>query len=503
MFSIKKPVIERLLVMLFCFASIPALAADRPNVVLFIADDVSWNDYGCYGNELARTPNIDALAANGLQFQNAILTASSCSPSRASIVTGRYPHNNGKAAELHLPIAANLPWFPELLREAGYYTALCGKNHMKVDNNVGVDSSDPRGRAFDLVDSSRAKGNSGGHSKWLDTTRNRPKDKPFFFWFAAFDAHRGWDADREWSPTEYGPKHEPNRVAVPPFLRDSPATRDDLASYYNEVTRFDHFIGQVVGELERQQVLDETLILVLADNGRPFPRAKTRLHDSGMKTALVAHWPKGIQRSGEVQGLVSVIDLAPTILSMAGVDIPATMQGVSLEPMFESNSAIVRKYAFSEHNWHDYEAHGRSIRDGKFLYIKNNRPYQMWQGPADSVRSPSHVDLIKANAAGDLTAAQSDVFMKPRPAEELYLASEDPDQLNNLVGNPAYEAELERLRELLEAWAFQTADSVPAQLSADSFDRETGDRIVKGEGYRGQTPGEHLKAWLVNAPGPR
>ena len=107
-----------------------AKAADRPNVILFIADDVSWNDYGCYGNSAARTPNIDALAAGGICFDRAYLTASSCSPSRSSIVTGRYPHNNGKGAELHKPISGNIPWFPEILKESGYYTALSGKHHM-------------------------------------------------------------------------------------------------------------------------------------------------------------------------------------------------------------------------------------------------------------------------------------------------------------------------------------------------------------------------------------
>ncbi|MBT6158224.1 MAG: sulfatase-like hydrolase/transferase, partial [Planctomycetaceae bacterium] len=107
-------------------------AAERPNVILFISDDVSWNDHGCYGNKAARTPVIDQLAADGLRFDQAFLTASSCSPSRSSIVTGRYPHNNGKAAELHQPISANLDWFPALLKNAGYYTVLSGKNHMGV-----------------------------------------------------------------------------------------------------------------------------------------------------------------------------------------------------------------------------------------------------------------------------------------------------------------------------------------------------------------------------------
>ena len=482
--------------------SAPAIAAERPNIILFIADDVSWNDYGCYGNEHARTPNIDKLADGGIRFDQAFLTASSCSPSRASIVTGRYPHNNGKAAELHLPIAANLPWFPELLRESGYYTALSGKNHMKVDVKLGARGK-PRSKAFDLIDGGRTQGNSGGHANWLKITKERPKDKPFFFWFAAYDAHRGWDADRQWREKQFGAKHSGDEVRVPPFLVSDHDTKDDLASYYNEVTRFDHYIGKVVEELGRQGELDNTLIFVLADNGRPFPRAKTRLHDSGMKTGLVAHWPKGIADPGTSKSLVSVIDLAPTILTAADVALPDTFQGVSLQPVFRDRSASVRKFAFSEHNWHDYEAHGRSVRDGNFLYIKNNRPYQPWQGPADSVRSPSHVSLLTQKKAGSLTAAQADVFGAPRTAEELYLVDQDPHQLDNLAKDPEFATELARLRKVLERWSEETADSVPDQLSRDSFDRVTGKSIDKHQSFRGITPGEDHQAWKVNASGPR
>ena len=363
-----------------------------PNAIIFIADDVSWNDYGCYGNAAARTPNIDALASGGIRFDRAYLTASSCSPSRSSIITGRYPHNNGKAAELHQPISLHLPWFPELLRQSGYYTALSGKHHMKTTKPGANESARPD--PFDSVDGGRVPGNSGGSANWLKVTQERPKEKPFFFWFASYDAHRAWDADKQWDEKRYGPMHAPKDVIVPPFLVDDQQTRQDLASYYNEVTRFDYHIGIVVEELKRQGVFDDTLIFVLADNGRPFPRAKTRLHDSGMRTALVAHWPKAMKWSGPSDQLVSVIDLAPTILSAAGVDVPATMQGQSMMPLFQKPAASIRNYAFSEHNWHDYEALGRSVRHGDYLLLRNERVDLPWQGPADSVRSDSHVSLL-------------------------------------------------------------------------------------------------------------
>lgn len=483
-----------------CLAAEPPGRPDRPNIIFFIADDISWNDYGCYGNPAARTPNIDKLASQGLRFTQAYLTASSCSPSRSSIITGRYPHNNGKASELHREIAGHLPWFPELLRQSGYYTALVGKNHMRAEP---AGPGQQRPKAFDLVDAGRVKGNRGGHGKWVQTLKNRPKDKPFFFWFASFDAHRDWEADTEWNE-KYGPMHRPEDVVVPPFLSDDPATRQDLASYYNEVTRFDYFIGQVVDELHEEQIAENTLLFVLADNGRPFPRAKTRLHDSGMKTALVAHWPKGIRQSGvECPSLVSVIDLAPTVLELAGVEIPPTFQGVSMVKLFKDPSASIRRFAFSEHNWHDYEAHGRSVRrDDGLLLIRNFKPQLPWQGPADSVRSPSYQRLRALRDANKLTAAQQDIFLNPRPEVELYDTHADPHQLRNLASDSNYREAVEQLQAVLQQWIEQTGDSVPDQPSKDAFDRETGEKLAV-EQYYGTPAGADRQAESINRPGPR
>jgi N-sulfoglucosamine sulfohydrolase len=479
----------------------------RPNVILFIADDVSWDDIGCYGNPAARTPRIDRLAAAGRRFDAAILAASSCSPSRASIITGRYPHNCGRACELHLPIAAHLPWFPRLLREAGYHTALVGKNHMSTEQPAADEPRQPA--AFDVVRPGTAADNHGGHADWVATVRDRPRDRPFFGWFAALDAHRDWDADDEWREDRYGPRHDPAAGSVPPFLVDDAATRADLASFRNEVTRFDHFVGEVVDELERQAALDDTILVVMADNGRPFPRAKTRLHDSGMRTPLVVHWPRGTSRPGTpTSSLVSAIDIAPTLLAAAGVQPPATMQGTSFLPLLADPEAQVRAAAFSEHNWHDYEAHGRSVRtaDG-WLYLRNRRPQAAWQGPADSVRSPAHKSLLAARAAGGLAAAQADVFRAPRPAEELFFTPDDPHQLVDLAADPGRAAVLARLRSLLDDWTEATRDSAPDDLSRDEHDREQGTVLPELRGrrgsFRGTAPGMDRDAAHTNAAGPR
>lgn len=494
--------IRSLTLLLLTTASI-GFGAEKPNMILFIADDVSWNDIGCYGNQAARTPNIDRLAANGRRFDEAYLTASSCSPSRSSIITGRYPHNNGKASELHQPISAHLPWFPRLLKDAGYYTGLVGKHHMTVDKPNKGEGTQPE--PFDLVSAGKVKGNSGGHALWVQTVAERPKEKPFFFWFAANDAHRAWDADNEWREDEYGPMHKPADVIVPPYLVDDAATRQDLASYYNEVTRFDHYIGEVVKTLETEGTLDNTLIFILADNGRPFPRAKTRLHDSGMKTYLVAHWPAGLKKAGtSTASYASVIDLAPTYLTAAGVPASETMQGVSLIPILQDPSASVRNHVFSEHNWHDYEAHGRAVRSEGFLYIRNNRPQFPQQGPADSVRSPSHVSLQSARDEGKLTLAQADVFAAPRAEEELYRTAADSPQLDNLASNPNYASVRERLSALLDQWVDETGDDVPEHISGDGFHRETGESLKIGkDAFRGTPAGWDRDAPKINTPGPR
>lgn len=481
-------------------------SAAPPNLILFIADDVSFSDLGCYGSKTARTPHIDNLAKSGRRFDAAYLTASSCSPSRSSIITGRYPHNNGRASELHQPIAAHLPWFPRLLREAGYYTALVGKNHMTSDAPAPGESAQPP--AFELIESGNAPGNKGGHATWVQTIQNRPKDKPFFFWFASLDAHRMWDADADWREDLYGPKHDPASVMVPPFLHDDEATRRDLASYQNEITRFDYFIGQTIEELKKQGALDNTLIVIMADNGAPFPRAKTRLHDTGMRTPFVSHWPAGIAKPGiPTSSLVSAIDIAPTFLSLAGVEVAPTMQGLSFAPILKDPAATTRSHAFSEHNWHDYEAHGRAIRSEGFLYLRNHRPQFPWQGPADAVASPSFQQLRTVRDAKQLTAEQADVFLAPRPIEELYQTSSDPLQMRNLANDPDYISTKERLAKLLDQWSKDTHDSVPANLSKDTFDRETGKSILKGKGrkdaLRGTPAGWDREAARVNAPGPR
>jgi arylsulfatase A-like enzyme len=448
-------------------------ADKKPNFVFIIADDVGWNDIGCYGNKVVKTPNIDKLAKEGIQFTNAFLTASSCSPSRCSIISGKYPHSNG-AAELHTPLPANEIPFPFLLKENNYYTAQAGKWHLGPNVH----------RAFDLyTDNNGYNNGNSGSDNWVPFLKDRPQDKPFFFWFASHDAHRPWGAD------DFHITHNPDEIEIPIYFADTPETRQDIASYYNEIARFDFFIGEVRKELERQGILDNTIIIVMSDNGRPFPRCKTRVYDSGMKTPFIVFWPKGIKDKGKIsENLISAIDIAPTILELAGVKIPDEYQGKSFSTILKNPTASVRNVVFSEHNWHDYEAHERMARTKDFLYVLNSRPNLTNCGPADSKNSPTQHALNRVRDAGNLSPAQADIFISPRPHEELYDIKNDELQLVNIASLPAYQAKLGEMRKLLKNWQHNTEDTVPEKLTPDWYDRETG-KALDIERKRGTMPG--------------
>lgn len=466
----------------------PTAPSSAPNIIVVIADDVNWDDIGCYGNPKIRTPNLDRLARQGIRFTNMYLTASSCSPSRTSILTGRYPHNTG-AAELHTPLPRHLPLLPEALRQQGYFTALAGKWHEGPATR----------RAYDTLLVDRVANGEGAEEQWINLLRTRPADKPFFMWLAAIDAHRPWSA------YQYGHRHDPGKdVVVPPTLLDTPVTRRDLADYYNEIGRLDYYVGELDKELARQGIQDNTIVIFMADNGRPFPGSKTRVYDAGMRTPFLIRWPKGIAaRSSVSAGLVSSIDIAPTLLKLAGVAAPKTMQGRSFDALLQKSAAPFRQFVFSEHNWHDYEGYERAVRTRDFLYLINKRPGLDNGGPIDANQSPSAKELQGTRGSGQLTPLQTDALLTPRPAEEFFDCRRDPTQSRNEVNNPAYAKTVIQLRAVLNQWQGVTGDSSPKELTPDWYDRETGQPLpAQKQNKRGEMPGRSNRADHNNQKGP-
>ncbi|HUX96979.1 MAG TPA: sulfatase [Bacteroidales bacterium] len=456
----------------------------KPNFIILIADDVSWDDIGCYGNNQVKTPNIDRLAASGLKFNNFFLTASSSSPSRNSIITGRYPHNTG-GAELHTEPPEFMISFPEILKMNGYYSAQAGKFHM----------GDYARRGFDLIKDREGNGD-GGEEQWIKCLKERPPEKPFFFWFAAYDAHRPW------GPNDLSGTHAPEDVIPPLYLAQGEWTKMDLASYYDEIARFDSYVGFVFEELEKQNVADNTFIIIMADNGRPFPHSKTRVNDRGLRSPFIAYWPGGLGTRAKVcNSLVSSIDIAPTILSIAGLEIPESVQGVSFKKLLKNPAMEFRNYVFAEHNWHDYEAHERMVRTRDFLYIFNSRPQYPQMGPADAIGSLSFLDLDSLRKCNSLTKNQSDIFIAPRENEELFDCLTGPDQFDNIAGSIEHKKELDQLRTILKEWMEVTGDNVPENLTKDWYEKLPG--YIKTESFniRGEPVDKKYNATQINTKG--
>jgi arylsulfatase A-like enzyme len=437
------------------------VSSRQPNFIVFIADDAAWDDSGAYGNTAIHTPNIDQLAKEGMRFTNAMLTTSSCSPSRCSILTGLYPHNT-EAQELHMPLPADKILFAGELQKAGYYTVSSGKYH------IGPSRSE-----FDTIYTEDI--GDSGCEKWLEALKERPKDKPFFLWLASKDPHRIY------KPNIIAKPHDPSTVIVPPYLPDNDSTRKDLAMYYDEIARLDSYIGKVLDELKAQGEDENTLVIYMSDNGRPFPRCKTRMYNSGVKTPFIVRWPENIAQGTVSNSLVSSIDIAPTFVELAGRIVPDVFQGKSFAPILNDANAKTREYTFSEHNWHDYQAHERQVRNDQFLYVWNAFPELNATPPADAVVSITYQEMIRLKSLGQLTEEQMDCFVAPRSQEELYDFKNDPDQFNNLVDDPEYAEALTKMRTEYKKWVEETNDKVAEHPTPDKFDRLTGKKIVPFE----------------------
>lgn len=452
--------------------------AARPNFVVIIADDMAYEDSSPYGHPTLRTPNLERLAQEGIRFDQAFVTASSCSPSRASIITGRYPHNTD-AEQLHWPLPADQVTFMERLKAAGYWTAAAGKWHLgdaikdRFDEVREAGTSGFQLPTGDAARNAKMTGSGTGAQKcgcdqWLPLLEERPADRPFFLWLAALDPHRDYEDGILKEP------YRPEDVVVPPYLPDTPDVRLDISRYYDEITRLDSFVGRVLDELDRQGVAEETYVIFFSDNGMPFPRAKTTVYDSGIRTPMIVRKLGRVPATALHRGLVSTVDLAPTILSLAGVDAPDTFEGRSFARLLEDTTASIRDHVFAEKHWHDYDDHVRAVRSERYKYIRNEYVDLPRTPPADVVRSPSYRAMQRLREEGHLTAAQMNPFISPRPAEELYDVAADPYELNNLAENSRYQNVLDEMRDVLDEWRMRTGDAVPPRRTPDEFDRVDG-----------------------------
>jgi N-sulfoglucosamine sulfohydrolase len=423
----------------------------RPNIVWISNEDMSPR-LGAYGDRLARTPVLDRLASQSIRYTRAFTTAPVCAPSRAAIITGLYQTTLGAhhmrttedtVRELPGPYLAVPPFFvkafPEYLRGAGYYTS----NRVKTDYQFGTPFT-----IWDEVSPT---------AHW----RGRPdRTTPFFAVFNLIVTHESQIFPS--SPARKGKPlvTDPKAIAVPPYYPDTPLVREELARMYDNIADMDAQVGEILAQLEEDGLADDTIVFYWSDHGDGVPRAKRSLYDSGLRVPLMIRWPASLggPSAGLVRDeLVSSIDFAPTVLALAGLEIPTHLQGrVLIGPRATPAPALV--FAARDRMDIEYDMM-RSARDARFLYIRNFAPELPYAGHI-VYRNQSAImqEWLRLSAARTLTGPAALWMRNSRPAEELYDTAADPHQIENLADRPAHRPTLLRMRTAVNTWMTATRD---------------------------------------------
>ncbi|NUQ00584.1 MAG: sulfatase [Armatimonadetes bacterium] len=413
----------------------------RPlNVILWTCHDMG-TACGPYGDRNVPTPNLDRLAAAGATFANNFCTTPLCSPSRGSIQTGCYPHVNGLIGLVNQ--GWDLP--PEqrclvnYVADAGYETHLLGFQHIRAEReSLGFDHFDPAGTRAEVAGERVA--------TLLATTADRPR----YIEVNTAEAHRRWSDDDG--------SVDPDDLTLPPYWPDTAEVRADLAGFYRHVLAVDRGVGRVLDALDQGGRGAETLFVFTVDHGIAFPRCKSTLYDSGLKTALLMRLDHQIPAGLRVETLLSNVDLCPTVLELAELPRPRGLDGRSFRRHARGEAgAPHRQWVYAEKSWHDDYDPMRCLRSERWKYIRNLQP-----GP----RLTLPLDLLPEFCGTARAMANS--YLANRPTEELYDLHEDPHELHNLAAEPELETTLRDLRGLLDDWMSETADpflehgSVPA-----------------------------------------
>jgi N-sulfoglucosamine sulfohydrolase len=411
--------------------------ADKPNIVWIVGEDMG-PELGCYGDSYANTPNMDKLAGQGARFTRCFTHAPVCAPSRSGLITGMYPTSIG-THHMRSKLLAPPPAFTSYLRQAGYFVIWPGKTDFNFD--VPLEAFDSR----------------------RDWRRNFPKQRPFFAYVNLFVSHESQiraapaQFERNIARLQREQRHDPARATLPPYYPDAPEVRRDWANYYDLVTAVDYQVGDILKELEQQGVADNTIVFLFGDHGRGLPRAKRWVYDSGLHVPLLVRWPGKMEPGRVREDLVSFIDFAPTVLSLAGVPVSQAMQGqVFLGP----NAAPERKYINAARDRMDETFDRiRCVRDRQFKYIRNFYPDLPY------AQRISYLELMptmkvwrRLNAEGKLTGPQKLFFAPVKPPEELYDLLADPHEIHNLKDSPKHHTKLEELRAALDKWLKETKD---------------------------------------------
>lgn len=465
---------------MFCLLFLPALgmADERPNVLWFVVDDMSAN-FSCYGETLIETPAVDRLAREGTKFTNAFVTAPVCSPCRSALITGMYQttigahhHRSGRGVEkIHLPDGV-VP-IPVLFQQAGYYTCIGnglpasapGRNQRrsgmgKTDYNFEWDEA--------IYDSSDWSG--------------RKPDQPFFMQvqMAGGKLRGGTSASArklsERAKAEFGKATDPEKVELPPYYPRDPVLLEDWAAFLDAVRFTDQHVGQVIARLEKEGLLEKTLIIFMTDHGISHARGKQFLYNEGTHVPFVVRGP-GIDKGKVRNDLIEHIDMAAISLAAAGIPIPKAMQG---------KNVFVKDYSprdavFAARDRCDETVERiRSVRTDRFLYIRNFYPNRPHLQPNAYKDGKSILQALRALHRDDKLDPISEklLFSPTRPPEELYEWTKDRWQVTNLAGDPQHEETLKSLRARLDNWIETTHDKGPEAESM--YDSDMAVYVGKG-----------------------
>lgn len=425
---------------------LPEPLEEQPNIVWISVEDMSAR-IGAYGDSLARTPNIDRLAAQGMLFTNAYTVAGVCAPNRSAIITGMYQNSIGthhmrtthQSPGLPTPYSAVPPpyvkTFTEYLRAAGYFTTNNSKTDYQFETPV---------TAWDK---------NGRQAHWR--SKDRKEDQPFFavFNFTTTHESRAWASNNKDEQLQTNP----DKVQVPPYYPDTPPVREHMARQYDNIAEVDQQVGKILQQLEEDGLAKETIIMFWSDHGDGLPRAKRWLYDSGIHVPLIVRAPGYLQPGSVNKELVSSVDFGPTVLSLAGVPVPAHMQGQSFLGPEASGS---REYIYAARDRFD-ESYDmvRAVRDKQFKYIRNyypNKPYVLHVPYRN--RSATMQELLRLHAAGQLEGPQKLWMQSSRFPEELYDLKADPHEVRNLAEDPQYADVLKRMRGAMDRWMTKVRD---------------------------------------------
>jgi N-sulfoglucosamine sulfohydrolase len=437
----------------FLLSTIPYSAnAAGKNVLLIVADDLGLQ-VGCYGDKVAKTPNLDAFAASGTRFTHAFASVASCSPSRASLLTGMPTHQSGQYGLAHATHNFNsfkaTKSIPSWLQPAGFRTGVVAKLHVLPKEVYPFDAEIADGGRNPVQVTEKAK-------KFIQDAG----DKPFFLLVGLTDPHRaakGFANEGKYPADVPKVKFDPKKVPVPGFLPDTPEVREDLADYYQSVVRLDDGVGRLLKMLEELKKSDDTLVIFLSDNGIPFPGAKTTLYDSGVNLPLIIRKPGG--KAGQVtSAMASWTDIAPTVLEWAGVPIPKKLPGRSLLPVLGNPDAAGWDTVYGSHQFHEVTMYYpmRMVRTRTHKLILNLASGLEYPSASDLWGSPTWQAVLSQDLK--MLGQRSRGNFLNRAKEELFEVQADPLETKNLVSDPKQADVLKALREKLETWREATND---------------------------------------------